>query len=224
MLKQGPIPPLSPVLLAGFLARPLPPAVLQPALDAAMKRINRRHPQLFERLEGWGAPVYVIDPTDLPLVFVLTADAQNPRVQARRSACDVAPAATIRGAAQALVELLEGRVDGDTLFFSRALEIDGDTEAVVALRNALDGAEIDLIDDFTSAFGLFERPLRHVVRLGQGVFRRFSADLADVHRALLAPTQNKIERQGEKLRTLEEKVKQLGAKARSRTHPSTGDA
>ena len=220
MPKHGPQAPLSPILLAGFLARPLPPALLQPALDVAMARLHRRHPQLFERLADLGAPVYVIDPVDLPLVFVLTADVDQPRVVAARDAAGVAPAATIRGGAMALVELLEGRTDGDTLFFSRALMIDGDTEAVVALRNTLDGAEIDLLGDFTSAFGPLAGPLRALARVGQGVFGRMNADLATLHRTLVAPTQHRLDRQGEKLAALEGKVSALGGRAGRSRRPA----
>jgi predicted lipid carrier protein YhbT len=39
------------------------------------------------------------------------------------------------------MQLLEGKLDGDALFFSRDLVVDGDTEAVVMLRNIIDGAE-----------------------------------------------------------------------------------
>lgn len=63
-----------------------------------------------------------------------------------------------------LIDLVEGRVDGDALFFSRKLHISGDTEAVVALRNIVDGAEIDLVSDFASAFGMFSGPAEQILR------------------------------------------------------------
>lgn len=46
--------------------------------------------------------------------------------------------------------MLHGREDGDALFFSGALEISGDTSAVLALRNALDDAELDLTEELAS--------------------------------------------------------------------------
>ena len=64
-------PPLSPVLLAGLVVRPLPPVLLQPALNVAVSAMRRRHPEVFDRLAGLGESVVVIDPIDLPLVFVL---------------------------------------------------------------------------------------------------------------------------------------------------------
>ncbi len=45
-------PPLSPGLLAGFALRPLPPELLQPALNAAMTAIHRNHPGIFETFKA----------------------------------------------------------------------------------------------------------------------------------------------------------------------------
>jgi predicted lipid carrier protein YhbT len=42
-----------------------------------------------------------------------------------------------------LLGMIDGTYDGDALFFSRDLTIEGDTEAVLALRNALENAEFD---------------------------------------------------------------------------------
>jgi predicted lipid carrier protein YhbT len=52
--------------------------------------------------------------------------------------------------------MIHGSCDGDALFFSRDLSIEGDTEAVLALRNALDDAEIDLPAEIAAAFGLID--------------------------------------------------------------------
>ena len=47
-----------------------------------------------------------------------------------------------------MLALAEGRVDGDALFFARRLVVDGDMEAVLALRNALDDNGIDIVKSF----------------------------------------------------------------------------
>jgi len=39
--------------------------------------------------------------------------------------------------------MIDGTYDGDALFFSRDLVIEGDTEAVLALRNAIENAELN---------------------------------------------------------------------------------
>ncbi len=175
-LAHGRPPPLTPILLAGLIARPLPPQILQPILDALFALLRRRHPELFERLSGLGAPVFLIDPTDLPLIFELDANPDRPRLTAARVGGERA-VATIRGPLLALIELLEGRVDGDALFFSRTLAIEGDTEAVVALRNAVDDAGIDLRRELLDALGPLAPPARHALGLGQWIYARLNDDL-----------------------------------------------
>lgn len=206
MFSSAPIPPLSPILLGGLVARPLPPSVLQPALSHAMATITKRHPGLFERLSDLGAPVYLIDPVDLPLVFVLTADVDRPTLQALRDGEGAQVIATIRGPLLKLLSLLEGQIDGDALFFSRDLVIEGDTEAVVALRNAVDGLEIDLLSELAESFGPLSGVVRRVARTGQSVFGRMADDMSILHGALIAPTQRRVDAQAAKIRELEEKL------------------
>ncbi|MFQ5467990.1 MAG: hypothetical protein ACE5DS_07630, partial [Kiloniellaceae bacterium] len=74
--RAGASPPLSPVLLAGLVLRPLPLAPLQPALGLALRTVLGRHPGLLDRLAGLGDPVFIIDPVDLPFVFVLRTGAR----------------------------------------------------------------------------------------------------------------------------------------------------
>lgn len=206
--------PFSPVLLAGLLIRPLPLVTLQPALNAAMKAVHRRHPEIFERLACLDAPVYLIDPLDLPVVFILRPDPARPSLTAMRrnnmKLKDMSFTATIRGALMTLIALLEGACDGDALFFSRELIIEGDTEAVLALRNAVDGAEIDMREDLTAAFGPLAAPLR---RMGDGalsVFSLMARDMSLLRDALIAPALARIDAQTAKLHRLEERIDRLG--------------
>jgi predicted lipid carrier protein YhbT len=146
-------PPFSPVLLAGLLMRPLPLAPLQALLDLALATMQRRHEKVFSRLAAQGEPLFLIDPVDLPAAFKLHFKKAGPKLTALRD--KVAPDATaaIHGPFLTLLTLLEGRIDGDALFFTRELIVEGDTEAVVALRNAVDGAGIELTRDLPEASG-----------------------------------------------------------------------
>ena len=219
--SAGPKPALSPILIGGLVARPLPPSVLQPALTAAMATLNSRHPGLFERLTDLEKPLYLIDPVDLPLVFILNADADRPTLTAKRTPSGMETVATIRGPLLKLLELLEGRTDGDALFFSRDLVIEGDTEAVVALRNAVDGTEIGLLNEVADAFGPLSAPVRGLAHLGQSVFARMAEDMEILHSALVSSTQRRVEAQGAKLRDLDEKVTQLGKSGGARRRQRT---
>lgn len=200
---------LSPILVGGLVARPLPPLLLQPLLSAAIATLNRRNPALFERLSDLETPVFLIDPVDLPLAFILNADTKKPALTVRRDGKDSGAVAIIRGPVLKLLELLEGRTDGDALFFSRDLVIEGDTEAVVALRNAVDDTEIDLLNDLVGALGPLSGPIRRLVRLGQNAFVHMTEDMAILQGVLVSPSQRRVEAQAVKLRDLEEKVTAL---------------
>ena len=49
--------------------------------------------------------------------------------------------------------MVDGHLDGDALFFSRELIVEGDTEAVVVLRNALDDLDGSIADDVAAFYG-----------------------------------------------------------------------
>lgn len=206
-------PPLSPVLLAGLVVRPLPPVLLQPALNVAVSAMRRRHPEVFDRLAGLGESVVVIDPIDLPLVFVLATGPEAARLTARADARGVEAAATIRGPLLTLIELLEGRLDGDALFFSRELAVEGDMEPVVALRNALDGAELDLAAEALSVFGPLAGPAGLALAAARAVYARLSQDLAILHAAVVAPALGRADAQGARLREMDEKIEALTRRA-----------
>ena len=52
-----------------------------------------------------------------------------------------------------LLELIDSEEDGDAAFFSRDLEVSGDTEAVVRLRNALDDMDGSIAEEAAALFG-----------------------------------------------------------------------
>jgi predicted lipid carrier protein YhbT len=61
--------------------------------------------------------------------------------------------AAISGRFLHLLDLIDGARDGDALFFNRDLGVRGDVEAVVALRNALDDFDGDLLREILNTFG-----------------------------------------------------------------------
>jgi predicted lipid carrier protein YhbT len=60
-----------------------------------------------------------------------------------------------------LMKLIEGEIDGDALFFSRTLKVEGNTAAVVVLRNALDNMEGNFFDNAAEDCGVFS-PFAHL--------------------------------------------------------------
>lgn len=160
--------PAAAATLLGALPRPL----MRRALQHLVASVARRHPELFSRLGIHAATRFLIDPTDLPLAIVLTPRAEGARAEVFGRPVDrTAWQARIAGPLAALLGMLHGRLDGDALFFSRDLTIEGDTAAVLALRNALDDAELDLPSEAAAALGPFSplvaRPSCLVVPLAE---------------------------------------------------------
>ncbi len=211
------MPPFSPVLLAGFAMRPVPPILLQPFLTAAARIIQSRHPEILERLAELGDMLFVVDPVDLPFVFLLRLDGKTLRLEALNDVGAVEATATIRAPLLKLIDLVEGRIDGDALFFSRELAIEGETEAVLALRNAVDDAEIDLAADLLFPLGPLAGPARHLVQGAAAVLAYAAEDLETVRAAAIGPAIRHSEALAAGLRDLDERVGRLsrqGARTR----------
>ncbi len=182
-----------------------------------MAAMQLRHPGVFERLAALGDTVFLIDPVDLPFRFLLSPGSFPPRLDlVGEDAPPPAADATIRGPFLALAELLEGRTDGDALFFARDIVIEGDTEAILALRNAVDSAEIDLARDLLPSLGPLDGVLRRSVGVARAVFRRASRDLEILRGAIVGPYQRSCERMDERIRDLEREIADLRRDVRRR--------
>ena len=207
-------PPFSPVLLLGVALKPLRPQLLQPIFDSMLAIIRRRHPDILERMADYADKPVCIDPTDLPFVILLDPNPEAPALTVRREIDPAEVAATIHGPLEMLIALAEGKVDGDALFFSRRLVIEGDTEVVVALRNAIDGAGIDLIEDISLQMGPLGRPFRGLAGAAVGLIGRLRDDFEMLRASLIAPAVKTVETQNARIAALEGEVKQLRKAAR----------
>lgn len=220
---------LPPVLtqLAGIVLRPVPPVALKPFLGLAMSAVQERHPGMFERLSELAGKTILVDPVDLPFRFVLDLGARAPRLECvRRDAPAPAAAATIRGPLPVLIDLMEGRLDGDAMFFSRELVIEGDTAAVLVLRNAVDSAEIRVIEDLLSGLGPLAEPAKRVTETVATAVTRAAGDLEALRAAFAVPADGRNESRDAHIRELEaevaalrDEVSRLRAKPRASRRP-----
>ncbi|HMK70245.1 MAG TPA: SCP2 sterol-binding domain-containing protein [Xanthobacteraceae bacterium] len=141
-----------------LLLTPVPLAVLQPIFTRIATHVAQSRPELFARLGPHVRKRFLIDPIDLPFVLVLIPDAREPHLRAYRRYEKPAHDAAIAGTFFNLLDMIDGSLDGDALFFTRDLRVSGDTEAVVALRNALDDFEGSALDSVVSSFGPLSVP------------------------------------------------------------------
>ena len=207
-------PTLSPVLLAGLALKAMPLSALNALLSKAMNVMITRHRDVFERLNCLDNATFLIDPTDLPFSFLLRPDLESPSLTAVKTVNPDDVTASIHGSFSDLACLLEGSVDGDALVFSRDLIIEGDTEAVLALRNAVDGGNIQIKEDLASTFG----PLSIVAsKAADGVialFGRANDDLTLVQDAILKKVKQRTMDHSERLEDMDIKIEEIEKKLR----------
>ena len=144
--------------LARYLLVPVPLFLLQPILDFAARHVAKSRPELFARLGPHLNKRFLIDPIELPFVLVLVANPARHSLVACRRHQYPPHSASITGAFLDLFNMIDGSLDGDALFFNRALRISGDIEAVVALRNALDDSDCSIVDTIVGALGPCSQP------------------------------------------------------------------
>jgi predicted lipid carrier protein YhbT len=166
-----------------LLARAFIGAAPRPALDlgaaALLAAMRRNHPHLFAVLAEQRQTRVLVELTDPPRRFLLQYGGGAPKLRVVDGEADVAADAELKGGLEAMIALLEARVDGDALFFTRELSVGGDTAAVVTLRNILDRETISVLEEASSLFG----PLRRTARAAILNWERRATRL----RAALAP-------------------------------------
>lgn len=147
-------------------ARFVPLPIAARIADLLLKQVLRVHPKLFDRLGEYGGTRFAFVPTDFPFSFSIQPNERSLATSRRGSPTQAD--ATITGPLVLMLALAEGRVDGDALFFARRLLVSGDMEAVLALRNALDDSDIDLVKSMTELTG----PMRGLAGMALEGMRR----------------------------------------------------
>ena len=149
--------------IPSLLLASAPLAMIQPILGHIASHVARDRPELFARLGVHARKRFLIDPIDLPFVLILSPDNNRPTLRAYRRYEKPVNDAGIAGKFFNLLDMIDGTQDGDALFFTRDLRVTGDTEAVVALRNALDDFEGSALDSVVGSFGPLAKPAALVV-------------------------------------------------------------
>ena len=164
------------MILPKALAAPInrtPLPLVRQATRLIFARVLKRHPGLFDRLGAHARKSFRFTPTDLNLSFLIRPERR--RITVTRKAALGPADASASGPLLMLLALLEGRLDGDAMFFDRTLSIAGDMEAILALRNALDDSGFDLPRDLGQAAGPFGAL---VTRIAEIIRRQALARLA----------------------------------------------
>lgn len=146
------------------LRPPLPFFLLQPLLGRIVRRIGTSYPDMFERLGPHKTASFLIDPINLPFVLLLRPNPENLGLRAHSRAANPPHDASISGKFLNLLQLIDGELDGDALFFSRDLVISGNTEAIVCLRNALDDVDGSVAEMVAEMLGTPGKTMLKIMR------------------------------------------------------------
>lgn len=169
-----------PVPLAQAVLSLMPATVLEKAVGVVFRRMRGRFPKLFKNLSQLPGATVLLAPTDIPHQFLLELGC-DPVAFSVVQGQGYPATASISGPLESLIDMLEGRVDGDMLFFARDIRVTGDTSTIVALRNTLDREEINLFHEITRLCGPFAQPARTALTLADMAVRRLKERIARAH-------------------------------------------
>jgi predicted lipid carrier protein YhbT len=185
---------LTPMRVFNGLLRPVPHRLIEKLAGHCMDGFRAGHPAVMDRLEPLNGQSLLICPDDLPHRFLFTFLGERIAVSVTGARNGVTADARIHGTFAAFIRLLEGRVDGDALFFNRLLRIEGDMELVLTLRNAVDDADIDFLQLVTATARRRFPPLGFLAARLQRIHAAMADDLAAIETALTAPLTRRIGR------------------------------
>ncbi|MCC9624501.1 SCP2 sterol-binding domain-containing protein [Thalassospira sp. MA62] len=189
---SGSHPSFTPFLLISPFVRNAPKPLVRKICRHAITTMFKRHKAVFERVSERESFGILIAPTDLDLQFMLEINPDQPDLRPVSDPAHETFAARISGPLPTLLELLQGKSDGDALFFSRTLRIEGRTDLVVALRNALDGEEIDLMTAVSSSFGVAGPIARIMLQAAEKIYRQVQHDMDRSASALTASLDKRL--------------------------------
>lgn len=140
-----------------------PRPILQKLIGGWVTFIAQDAPELFDRLGCGVGKCFMIEVTDTPLVLFLTPQEGSSHITVSRTA-HLKWDARVAGSLGNLFTLIDGRADADAQFFRRDLVVEGDTEAVVCLRAALDDMEPSPAERIANLYGPLGRAALCVLR------------------------------------------------------------
>lgn len=178
----------SPIIIADLFLQPLPRWPLEQLFEQTVKRLKHNHPAVLERLQILADTRFLICPIDVSYSVQIDVIGGNVEVALMSNKElypeGAAPDVKITGTLYSLAALLDGEADGDALFFSRDLIVEGDTEALLVLRNALDSDDINLKEEILMALGPFHGVARKAADLGLRLFASVADNMTRVKDAL----------------------------------------
>jgi len=161
-------------IFAAFL-KCVPANVVQIFADLIVLHLKRRHGSLFKNLAALPKSKILIEVSDLSLSMLFSfGNKQDTTIDIISPKESIKYNTKIKGDLETLLKMLEGKTDGDEEFFSRSIQIFGNTNSIVAFRNVLDRESISLYGEINDIFGEFTPFVLLALNFAENFFDKIS--------------------------------------------------
>ena len=182
--------PVFPSALVSASLKFLPVPLVQAATDIALAHIKNKHPCLFSNLKALPKSQILIELSDFPFFILFSfGNKTDSSIDILSPLDSISYSTKIKGSLETLLLMLEGKTDGDEEFFSRSIQIFGNTSAIVSFRNVLDRESISLYDDIVAPLGSLAPFAVTAVNMADNAFCTLSGSLSP----FLASSWNNLE-------------------------------
>jgi O2-independent ubiquinone biosynthesis accessory factor UbiT len=158
-------------MLSNLLLTPLkfiPQPATAVSLGIILNLFFSRYPDLKEQLSSLTGKIFEFEVEDLEESYYMMADDQGGVTI--HTYCDNIPHVTMSGSSSAFLSLLFQTTDPDSLFFSRALNLSGETDTGLHFKNILNNVDIDWEQELATLFPApVARTLMGMAKQAQGV-------------------------------------------------------
>ncbi|MGV3278801.1 SCP2 domain-containing protein [Rickettsiales bacterium LUAb2] len=198
------------MFLLGLGLKKVPTPLIQFFLTYSLKKMHTKYIRIFEKVGESNENSYLIIPTDVPFNFYLVIDKLAPSLTlVEKEDTTIEASATIKASLENLLQMFEGKLDGDAAFFSKDLIIEGSTAAIVALRNAVDGEDINIINDLSDNLGIFSKIVQKLCFWGVSSYNKINDSILLLQESLLNEYSNKTNRNIKEINSLKSELAEL---------------
>jgi O2-independent ubiquinone biosynthesis accessory factor UbiT len=158
-------------MLTNLLTIPLklmPQPATAVSLSIVLNIFFSRYPDLKKQLSELSGKIFEFGVDDLDESFYMMVDDQGGVTI--HTYCDNIPNVTMSGTSSAFLSLLFQTADPDSLFFSRALDLSGETDTGLHFKNILNNVDIDWERELATLFSApVARTLMSLARQVEGI-------------------------------------------------------
>ncbi|NQY43579.1 MAG: SCP2 sterol-binding domain-containing protein [Legionellales bacterium] len=203
--------PFSIVSLMSSLTSPLiPRPLIQKTIDILTNSFVEMHPNVIQRMAEFSPAIMILDPIDLPFSFLTEFTKNDLKIiivdDDKYMGNDITKISAPIGF---FLNMLEGEKDGDALFFSRQLTVEGDTTIIVALRNILEAESVNINQDIDEKFSSFGKIIHFVKNLVSFIVIKSDQNLDQIKKSIVGDLQAQTNLHNSKIKDMEAKLKTL---------------